>query len=153
MDGLGCVIGSVAFKHLLQPMNPLRFLSVVLALIAGPAAGGTARADDGQNMKMSGQTAPGRLVPATDKTDGAWLAKARAEYPLTTCTVSGDKLEGDMGAPQDFIYRQEGRPDRLVRFCCKDCLNDFNKNPDQYLKKIDDACAAKSKGMGGMPMQ
>jgi len=134
-------------------MNSLHSLSVALALIAGLVAGGTARADDGRNMKMSGQIAPGRLVPVTDKTDSAWLAKAKAEYPLTTCTVSGDKLGGDMGAPNDFIYKQEGRPDRLIRFCCKDCLNDFNKNPDQYLKKIDDAYTAESKVMGAMPMK
>jgi hypothetical protein len=88
------------------------------------------------------QTASYTLVPVTDKTDPGWLAQARASYPLTTCSVSGDKLEGgDMGKPLDYIYEQPGRPNRLVRFCCKDCLKDFRKNPTKYLKAIDDAAA------------
>jgi hypothetical protein len=58
-----------------------------------------------------------------------------------------------MGKPLDFIYKQEGKPGRLVRFCCKDCIKDFIKAPAKYLKIIDDAAAAKSKGMGDMPMK
>jgi transposase-like protein len=57
-----------------------------------------------------------------------------------------------MGMALELIYKQEGKPDRLVRFCCKGCEKDFNKDPAKYLKKIDDAGAAKSKDMGGMPM-
>jgi hypothetical protein len=44
-------------------------------------------------------------------------------------------------------------PDRLVRFCCKDCLGDFTKDPAKYLKMIDDAAAAKSKDTGAGPMK
>jgi len=74
----------------------------------------------------------------------------KAAYPLDTCVVSGDKLEGgDMGAPVDYIYKQEGKPDRLVRFCCKNCIKDFKKDPAKYLKMIDDAAAAKAKGSSG----
>jgi hypothetical protein len=125
-------------------MTTARFLTLALALMAslftvGPAF---ARAGDGMNNQVSS----GQLVPVTDKTDAAWLAKAQAGYPLNTCTVSGDKLDsGDMGKPQDFIYKEDGKPDRLVRFCCKDCLKDFNKDQAKYLKIIDDAAAAKAK--------
>jgi hypothetical protein len=77
----------------------------------------------------------------------ATTAEAKADYPLSTCVVSGDKLEGgDMGPPIDYVYKQEGKPDRLVRFCCKGCIKDFKKDPAKYLKKIDDAAAAKAKG-------
>jgi len=73
------------------------------------------------------------------------LAKAKAAYPLTTCVVSGDALEGgDMGAPIDYVYKKEGQPDRLVRFCCSMCPSKFKKNPDKYLKMIDDAAAVKT---------
>jgi len=73
------------------------------------------------------------------------LAKAKAAYPLTTCVVSGEALEGgDMGAPIDYVYKQEGKPDRLVRFCCKMCVPKFKKDPAKYLKQIDDAAAAKA---------
>jgi hypothetical protein len=92
-------------------------------------------------------------VPATAAHDHAamsadqatWLAKAKADYPLTTCVVSGDELkEGSMGGPVDYIHKEAGKPDRLVRFCCKDCVKDFKKDPAKYLKKIDEAAAAKA---------
>jgi hypothetical protein len=64
-------------------------------------------------------------------------------YPLTTCVVSGEKLEdGEMGPPIDYVYKQEGKPDRLVRLCCKSCIKKFNKDPQKYLKMIDDAASA-----------
>jgi len=73
-------------------------------------------------------------------------ADAIAAYPLATCVVSGDKLdEVTMGGPIDYVYQQNGKPDRLVRFCCKDCVKDFEKEPAKYLKKIDEAAAAKAK--------
>ena len=71
-------------------------------------------------------------------------ANTPANYPLTTCVVSGDKLDGDMGAPFDYIYKEAGKPDRLVRFCCKNCVKDFKIDPAKYLKMIDDAAAAKT---------
>ncbi len=59
-----------------------------------------------------------------------------SEYPLTICVVSGDKL-GQMGQPPALNY--EGTE---VRFCCKDCIKDFNKDPQKYLKRLNDAKAA-----------
>lgn len=76
-------------------------------------------------------------------------ATAMADYPLDTCVVSGDKLGGDMGAPYDYIYKQPGQPDRLVRFCCKGCVKEFLKDPPKYLKVIDDAAAAKKAAKRG----
>lgn len=58
-------------------------------------------------------------------------------YPLTTCVVSGEKLGGDMG--DTVIYRHKGRE---VRLCCKNCIQDFEKDPAKYLKKLDNAEAA-----------
>jgi YHS domain-containing protein len=136
-------------------MKTIRSLSLALAVSAGLLTAGMALAADAHDhdMKMCDQCGSGQLVRVTDKTDAAWLAKARAEYLVAVCVVSGEKLEGgDMGKAQEFIYKQEGKPDRLVRFCCPGCQKDFNKEPAKYLKKIDDAVAAKSKDMGGMPM-
>ena len=50
---------------------------------------------------------------------------------LTTCPVSGDKLEGDMGKPYVFTY--EGQE---VKLCCPMCKKDFDKEPAKYLKLI-----------------
>lgn len=73
-----------------------------------------------------------------------WMAAAKEAYPLQTCVVSGDNLEGgDMGGPVDYVYKQDGKPDRLVRFCCKSCVKDFKKDPAKYLAAIDAAVAKK----------
>ncbi|MBW8781196.1 MAG: hypothetical protein JF599_04815 [Verrucomicrobia bacterium] len=100
-------------------MNPIPSARLALALAAGLFATGFAFAADSLD-----------------------LAKAKAAYPLDTCVVSGEKLEpGDMGDPIDYVYKQEGKPDRLVRFCCKMCVAKFKKNPAKYLQTIDEAAA------------
>ncbi len=115
----------------------------LLALAAGFAFHASAASPD--QAKPTAQPAAGQLVAPTEK-DAAWLAKARADYPLKTCLVSGDEFGGAMGEAIERIYRQAGQPDRLIRFCCKDCVNDFNENPAKYLKALDDAAAEKAKG-------
>jgi hypothetical protein len=126
-------------------MITTRSLALVLTLAAGLITTGAALAHEGHDHAAVTYTGKGKLVKVDAKTDATWLAKARADYPMTTCAVSGDKLEGgDMGLPQDFLYKEDGKPDHFVRFCCKDCVKDFNKEPVKYLKMIDDAAAAKS---------
>jgi YHS domain-containing protein len=51
-------------------------------------------------------------------------------YPLKYCLVSGEKL-GEMGKP--FTTNYMGQE---IKFCCKDCVKDFNKDPDKFLKKL-----------------
>ena len=60
-------------------------------------------------------------------------------YPMDTCVVSGEKL-GEMGKP--YVHEYKGRE---IKFCCKDCLKDFNKDPDKYIKKIEEAEAKAKK--------
>ncbi|HVU15461.1 MAG TPA: hypothetical protein VHD32_00940 [Candidatus Didemnitutus sp.] len=125
-------------------MKHLRPLAFIVALGAISLTANAVRAHDAATESSA---AAGQLVLVNDKTDAAWLAKARADYPLTSCVVSGDKFDGgEMGKQMDFVYKQEGKPDRLVRMCCKDCIKDFRKDPAKYLKGIDDAAAAKAKG-------
>ena len=52
-------------------------------------------------------------------------------YTLKNCVVSGDKL-GEMGDP--YVYEYQGRE---IKFCCKGCVKDFNKDPAKYIKKIE----------------
>ena len=58
--------------------------------------------------------------------------KAVKPYPanLKTCVVSGDTL-GEMGKP--VVLVKDGQE---VKLCCKDCIKDFNKDPQKYLKII-----------------
>ena len=85
----------------------------------------------------------GQLLAAKTAAAPDWLAKEIAAYPLQNCTVSGDKLGGSMGPAQDYVWRVAGQPDRLVRFCCNDCLEDFQKTPAKFLAMIDTAKAKK----------
>ena len=52
-------------------------------------------------------------------------------YPLTTCIVSGDKIDPNV---QPIVHKNQ-----QVRFCCKDCVKDFNKDPEKYLKRLKEA--------------
>ena len=78
------------------------------------------------------------LLPMTGRADDVKKEKLKP-YTLKTCVVSGDKL-GEMGDP--FVYEYKGRQ---IKFCCKGCLKDFNKNPDKYIKKIEEAEAKAKK--------
>jgi YHS domain-containing protein len=104
-------------------------------------------AHDGHEPDPTSTPAPaGTLVPVSAKTDATWLAKARAAYALDRCPVCGDKL--DDKSPE-YIYQQAGKPDRLVRFCGDaECVPAFSKEPEKYLRMIDDAAAKAHVGTG-----
>src|SRR5258706_3421496 len=53
-------------------------------------------------------------------------------YPLDKCVVSGEAFEH--GEPYTFVHNGQ-----QVKLCCKDCLADFNKDPDKYMAKINAA--------------
>lgn len=122
-------------------MPTTRSLRFSLALLLGAFSATAAFAH--KDHDKDGGADHGSLVSAKDA-PADWLSKAQANYPTDICVVSNDKLGGEMGKPQDYIYKEEGKPDRLVRFCCKDCVKDFKKDPDKYLDAIDKAAAKKS---------
>lgn len=68
----------------------------------------------------------------------AFAGAPASAYPLDTCVVTGEAL-GSMGDPYVHLHKEEGKPDREVRLCCKGCLKRFNKEPAKYLRKIDAA--------------
>lgn len=85
---------------------------------------GTAEAGDAAQAAET--AAPGDTTETGEKMEAD-------TYPLQTCVVSGAKL-GSMGEP--VVYEYEGRE---VRFCCKGCIKAFEKDPDKYIAKIDEA--------------
>jgi hypothetical protein len=90
------------------------------------------------------------VVPSIIRADGTNSAAGAAKpapYPLKTCVVSGDKLGGEMGAPIVFVYEDKAKGiNQEIKFCCADCKPTFVKNPDKYMKIIQDAEAkAKAK--------
>ena len=58
---------------------------------------------------------------------------AAKPYPLDYCLVTGDKI-GEMGKPPAIIYKGQE-----IKFCCKDCVKDFQKDPDKFLRKLAEA--------------
>jgi hypothetical protein len=66
----------------------------------------------------------------TLNSQAAEAKKAPKAYPLTTCLVTGEKLDA-MGEPYVFTYNGQE-----IKLCCKGCLKTFNKEPGKYLKKL-----------------
>jgi YHS domain-containing protein len=75
-------------------------------------------------------------APALTRADEPKPAPAPAEapkvkpYPLTTCLVTGKKLDS-MGEP--YVFTHEGQE---IKMCCKPCLKKFEKEPAKYLEKL-----------------
>jgi YHS domain-containing protein len=72
-------------------------------------------------------------APLAGFADEAKSDKKLVPDKMTTCPVSGDKL-GEMGKP--FVIEYKGQE---VKFCCKNCKKDFDKDPAKYMKKIREA--------------
>jgi hypothetical protein len=58
-------------------------------------------------------------------------------YPLTTCIVSGDKIDPEL--PSIVHNNQQ------VRFCCKACVKKFQANPDKFMVRLQGADAGNGK--------
>lgn len=118
----------------------LAFLVAVAALVAvSPLA---AQHHGGHSSSSATASAPGQLVKISE-VDAAWLAEARKAYALEVCAVSDEAL-GSMGDASEWVYRAKGRPDRLVKFCCDGCMEDFLADPAAGLAKIDAAAKKKA---------
>lgn len=69
------------------------------------------------------------------KIDAQIVKDQLAFYPLTTCVISDEPLTEDgEDISVNFVYEN-----RLVRFCCRKCVNTFLKDPDAVLTKLDAA--------------
>ncbi len=75
-----------------------------------------------------------------DQIDKAMIEDQLSHYPLETCMVSGKKLQGAMGEPINLIYKN-----RLVRLCCPACKEGLAKDPEGYIRKLDEAVIEKQK--------
>lgn len=130
------------FNHLLAPF-------AVLSLVV--AAGAATTTLDQHKERPKAEKPEGdkhekkdeKAAKAEDKQDDkAILATQRWSYPLTTCPVSGEKLEAKH---VDFVVRG-----RMVRTCCDHCQADVVKDPTDAFKKIDAAVIAEQKA--GYPL-
>lgn len=69
---------------------------------------------------------------ATEKPATEIKATAAAEVGNKICPVSGEKI-GKMGEP--VKYEHNGR---IYNFCCPMCVKDFKKNPEKYIKILEE---------------
>lgn len=119
---------------MLLPLSPLDFAKL-------PAAGqGVSRRADmvRRGFSKTQQTTTMKFLTLilTILGSGGFALAADAQkpaYPLTTCVVSGKKLDS-MGGP--YVMDHKGQE---VRLCCEHCKPKFEKDPAAYLKKIQDA--------------
>lgn len=81
-------------------------------------------ADSGSALEEASVEPVGAETPRLEETTPS------ADYPLTTCVVSGGPLDS-MGGPIAFSYGDEE-----VQFCCKGCIGKFEKSPETYLAKV-----------------
>ena len=65
-----------------------------------------------------------------------------AGYPLKTCVVCGKPLK--FGTLYTFTYHRDDKPDCTVVLHDKSCVKEFEKDPDNYIDKVQ-AAAAKNK--------
>ena len=72
---------------------------------------------------------------ASSEPETTTAAVRNDDYPLTTCLVSGEPLDA-MGG--HVSVQHEGHE---VRFCCKSCVKEFNKEPTKYLAMLNKAAA------------
>ena len=80
-------------------------------------------------------------VVAADKAPAP--AKQPDDYPLKTCVVSDEAL-GSMGESVVYVHKEAGKPDRVIRFCCEGCIDDFKAEPAKFLAKLDAAAKTKA---------
>lgn len=61
-----------------------------------------------------------------------------ADTGNTICPVTGEKID-----PQNkATYEYEGK---IINFCCPACIEEFKKDPEKYIKKIDEELKSEPK--------
>ncbi len=101
--------------------DPAKFMAIIDKGLAAEKKGDSAKKDDAK------------------KDDGAKKGegeKKQAELNAK-CPVSGDDVDKEV---------TETYKGRTIAFCCKDCVKDFKKDPDKFVKKLDEEKAAKKDG-------
>src|SRR5439155_4495940 len=68
------------------------------------------------------------IAPATLAADAKKADDKKPKPINTTCPLTDEKIDPAV------TTQYKGK---TVAFCCADCIKDFNKDPDKYMKKIE----------------
>jgi YHS domain-containing protein len=79
-------------------------------------------------------------VKATAKTTQETKEKA-INVGNKICPVSGEKI--DSSGMKAVIYEYQGK---IYNFCCSMCVEEFKKNPEEYIKKIEKELSESGEG-------
>lgn len=112
----------------------------LIAVLAGVAlftiaSSAKAQVKGGERLlQLSGRSFTAKAASSDSKPSPGSSTNARVKpYPLDYCLVSGDKI-GEMGKPVVTTYQGQE-----IKFCCKDCVEPFKKDPAKYIKKLEEA--------------
>jgi len=72
------------------------------------------------------------------KLDDKVIEQQLKHYPLSHCVVMEDEELTD--AAVNYVYKN-----RLVRFCCKECIKPFNEDPAKHIAKLNAAVIKQQK--------
>ena len=81
------------------------------------------------------------VVQAEDMLEGSTVTSEAAESTNVgnkICPVSGEKINEDTKA----TYEYEGK---TYNFCCPMCIEEFKKDPEKYIKKVEEELQAEYK--------
>jgi YHS domain-containing protein len=102
--------------------EPAKFMAIVDKELAAEKKGDAAKKGDAKKGDAK-------------KDDAAKGEKKEAELNAK-CPVTGDDVDKEI---------TETHKGRKIAFCCNDCVKDFKKDPDKFVKKLDEEKAAKDK--------
>lgn len=77
--------------------------------------------------------------PGITEAGKAAVSKEAVNAGNKICPVSVEKIE----EKTKVTYEYEGK---IYNFCCASCVNDFKKNPQKYIKKVEQELQTESKG-------
>jgi len=93
-----------------------------------------AQADTGNMQMNSMQMNKETAVSATTATESA---KKAEDVGNKICPVSGEKIAEKTKA----TYEYQGK---IYNFCCPMCIDEFKKDPEKYIKKVEEELQGKS---------
>ncbi len=85
---------------------------------------------------LSGQSA--RAQSVSEETKATVDASKPQDVGNKICPVTGEKIDEKTKA----TYEYKGK---IYNFCCPMCIDEFKKDPEKYIKKIEEQAQADSK--------
>lgn len=106
-----------------------KFISVIIAggfiaVFAGAAY--SAEHDHGMTHE--------KTIKSPESSPGAARADTQAvNAGNKICPVSGEKIDAAAMKPATYEYKG-----KIYNFCCEMCIDEFKKDPEKYIKKVEE---------------